>query len=191
MLEGNLITLCKLRSASKIQTSTLNAEKNTVCVSDNNGRVVDSKFKFDKVFAQDSSRESIFESIEHLIQECSAGKQTMMMSLGTTNAGKSYNMFGDSSSLSSEGIVQRSIRKLIASGVAFYMSFYEVYNDRIINLLETDEKSNSKATQTVEQIRGTYLRKGHNVTELLVLDADYGIELINHGISRRSTHPTA
>ena len=186
LLEGSPIVLCKFRNTSNEGSLCFNFEKNTVIAGDDDNS---NRYAFDKVFEYDSSRKSLFESIKNLIQNVAKGKQTMMMSIGTTNAGKSYTMFGDLENIqSTQGIIQMSIQELFEQGMDIYISFSEVYNENIVDLL--GKRSPSNARPMVENIKGTYLRKSRGVTEIKVEDLDHASRLLRRGIYRRQTHQT-
>ena len=65
------------------------------------------------------------------------------------------------------------------------MSFFEVYNDKIIDLLGVEKSSCDPGT--VLPVNRSYLRTGSNVKETLLRDAQHGINLIRRGLGKRST----
>ena len=98
-------------------------------------------------------------------------------------------MFGNlEDSQPSRGIIQMSIQELFEQEMDIYISFTEVYNENIADLLGKGSPSNAR--QMVENIKGTYLRNIRGVTEIKIKSLDHANRLLARGIKRRQTHQT-
>ena len=187
LIPGNPVVLCKLRNVDD-RSKHLDFERNLVHLESNRKS---ENFEFDKVLGFGSSRQTLFESIEPLVKNVANGKQTMIMSIGTTNAGKSYNLFGDlNGRQKSMGIIQMSIESLLEQGLDIFLSFSEVYDETIIDLLTPSKRHAPKTSQIVVPVRGTYLRKGRGVCEMKISNIDHAMTLIRRCVSKRSTQKT-
>jgi Kinesin motor domain len=108
----------------------------------------DKIFTFDKVFAEESSQEDIYQSISAHVKATVRGYNTTIFAYGSTGSGKSYTMTGNSSA---PGIIPRAISEVFSiieataaqeSDVFFYvrLSYVELYNNNFRNLLEFASK---------------------------------------------------
>ncbi|KAJ2005854.1 kinesin-like nuclear fusion protein [Coemansia thaxteri] len=107
-------------------------------------------FKFDRVFAPDSSQDAVFEDVSQLIQSALDGYPVCIFAYGQTGSGKTHTMQGpDSISLSSKdehilGIIPRAVKqiyentnKLAERGWEYTLEgqFLEIYNETLQDLL--------------------------------------------------------
>ena len=108
----------------------------------------DKIFTFDKVFAEESSQEEVYQSISAHVKATVRGYNTTIFAYGSTGSGKSYTMTGNSTA---PGIIPRAISEIFSiieataaqeSDVFFYvrLSYVELYNNNFRNLLEFASK---------------------------------------------------
>lgn len=105
-------------------------------------------FSFERIYPATSTQDNLFTELSSLIQSSIDGHNVCIFSYGQTGAGKTYTMLGgeDSESL---GLLPRTVdmlfrraKELEQVGVkcSFGVCFSEIYNNRMINLLD-DKKS--------------------------------------------------
>ena len=108
----------------------------------------DKIFTFDKVFAEESSQEDVYQAISAHVKATVRGYNTTIFAYGSTGSGKSYTMTGNSTA---PGIIPRAISEIFSiieataaqeSDVFFYvrLSYVELYNNNFRNLLEFASK---------------------------------------------------
>ncbi|RGB31584.1 P-loop containing nucleoside triphosphate hydrolase protein, partial [Rhizophagus diaphanus] len=117
-------------------------------------------FTFDYVFPSDTEQEEVFqECASPLIDKLVEGYNATLLAYGQTGSGKTYRM-GTSSDDSNippkhQGIIPRAIRKLFADlherkeknpsyQFEVYVSFLELYNEDLIDLLNPQSRENNK-----------------------------------------------
>ena len=103
-------------------------------------------FSFERIYPPTSTQNNLFTELSSLIQSSIDGHNVCIFSYGQTGAGKTYTMLGGESQ-DSLGLLPRTVdmlfqraRELEQVGVkcSFGVCFSEIYNNRMINLL--DEK---------------------------------------------------
>jgi hypothetical protein len=116
------------------------------------GNKDDKSFTFDAVYNIDSKQEDIFESsVRFLVDGCLDGYNATVLAYGQTGSGKTYTMgtsFDTCLSMQEEGILPRAISYLFEkveqkfaaipnSEIIINAQFIELYNEEIIDLLES------------------------------------------------------
>eukprot|EP00347_Sterkiella_histriomuscorum_P008686 403344143 len=113
-------------------------------------------FKFDNILMPKDSQENVFSKVQNIVQGFLMGINGTIFAYGQTGAGKTYSITGgeqrneDLKSNQKRGILPRTIdmvfNKLLnesqankQSKINLYVSFYEIYNEKIYDLL-TDIK---------------------------------------------------
>jgi Kinesin motor domain len=110
--------------------------------------VDDKIFSFDKVFAEESTQEDLYQSVSAHVKATVRGYNTTIFAYGSTGSGKSFTMTGNSTA---PGIIPRAISEIFSiieataaqeSDVFFYvrLSYVELYNNNFRNLLEFASK---------------------------------------------------
>jgi Kinesin motor domain len=110
--------------------------------------VDDKIFSFDKVFAEESTQENLYQSVSAHVKATVRGYNTTIFAYGSTGSGKSFTMTGNSTA---PGIIPRAISEIFSiieataaqeSDVFFYvrLSYVELYNNNFRNLLEFASK---------------------------------------------------
>ena len=118
------------------------------------GNKDDKSFTFDAVYNVDSKQEYIFDSsVRYLVDGCLDGYNATVLAYGQTGSGKTYTMgtsFDTCLSMEEEGILPRAITYLFEtveqrfaaampaqSEIVINAQFIELYNEEIIDLLES------------------------------------------------------
>ncbi|PKY39871.1 kinesin-domain-containing protein [Rhizophagus irregularis] len=129
----------------------------------------DKSFTFDYVFPSDTEQEEVFQDcVSPLIDKFVEGYNVTILAYGQTGSGKTYSMGTalDGSNISPEhqGIVPRAISKLFAVlnkrkeknptfDFEVYVSFLELYNEDLIDLLNPPCRENNKKGKSDLMIR--------------------------------------
>ncbi|KAG0259834.1 hypothetical protein DFQ27_003872 [Actinomortierella ambigua] len=172
------------------------------------------QFTFDHVFGPVSTQEEIYRGSAHrLVEKFLEGFNVTIMAYGQTSSGKTYTMgtaAGSSSSLNDEraqstlGIIPRAVSELFqlaktqplrqqhpgykipAPKTVFRVSFVELYNEDLIDLLA---KGDSRQPITIrEDVKGNIYWTG--VQEVEVTSAEEVMHLLWFGSQNRQTHST-
>ncbi|TMW62896.1 hypothetical protein Poli38472_005514 [Pythium oligandrum] len=119
-------------------------------------------FAFDKVYAQSDSQEAVFSDVSDFIQSAMDGYNVCIFAYGQTGSGKTHTMQG-SGKAQMRGIIPRAIqliintcRDLTAQGwqYALEVSFYEIYNETIRDLLVADSGNDDRKYNVRTDRRG-------------------------------------
>ena len=131
-------------------------------------------FNFDKVFNQDSTQKEVFEEIGcPLVESILEGFNSTLFVYGQTSSGKSFSMQGpDISDIHMKGLIPRVIQRLFESiensletiEWLVKVSIYEIYMEKIRDLLDVDRKD---LRIREDQVRGIYVQ---NLSEFYVSD---------------------
>ena len=131
-------------------------------------------FKLDTNLETDSSQETVFSNIVRNLQSAIQGINSTVCTFGQTGSGKTYTMLGYdfwsmAQSESGEetflninyqdgnmGIIPRSLKWLFDTGVtdSISVSYIEIYNERVIDLLDGDYRENGIALEIREDKKG-------------------------------------
>ncbi|GAB1865384.1 Protein claret segregational [Camponotus japonicus] len=165
-LKGNIRVFCRVRPRTPKETEQMKALCNinyiddcTIEVSKSDGsdaiscsgkqRGIKQEFSFDKVFTHKASQEDIFEELSLLVQSALEGYNVCVFAYGQTGSGKTYTMEGEMSKLT-EGMIPRTVRHIFKERKQFELlgweyqikaSFLEIYNEHIIDLLDSQPKT--------------------------------------------------
>ncbi|OQS01559.1 kinesin-like protein [Achlya hypogyna] len=160
------------------------------------------KFKFHQVL-QNAGQDKVYEAIARDIVHGAIvdGINGTIMAYGQTGAGKTFTMIGDTRNYQHRGIAPRAIAQVyqeIESRIeiesTIHVSYMEIYNDRIFDLLAPDDADLDMVDYVVvEDARGTYVRGLTQVeasTEKDALDQLFKGELqrtvAEHQLNKRS-----
>lgn len=143
--------------------------------------IEDHQFYFDNVFSEEESTEDIYnESIYPIIDLIFQQGIITCFAYGQTGSGKTYTMKGIQN-LSIENIYKKmnDYKKILN----IYISFYEIYGDKIFDLL-----NNKNKLQALDDKNGkTHI---YGLKEVLVSSKDELLLLIKKANSIRATHNT-
>ncbi|KAI8069465.1 P-loop containing nucleoside triphosphate hydrolase protein [Gongronella butleri] len=158
----------------------------------------DRPFTFDFVFHPDHRQAHVFEtSINPLLDRFLDGNNATVLAYGQTGSGKTYSMGTTVDAMldaDSQGIVQRFASTLFErleqrrahTTFQVYVSFLELYNEEIVDLLETKKDREQPAIR--EDIHGQLYWTG--VREIQVHHAGQLLEYVSRGSLGRATGAT-
>eukprot|EP00605_Chrysophyceae_sp_TOSAG23-4_P001596 GSChrysophyteH1.ASY1.ANO1.1752.1 assembled CDS len=95
-------------------------------------RAEDHAFTFDRVFGPSSSQECVFKEVSEFVQSALDGYNVCLFSYGQTGSGKTHTMQGSGSGVQ-RGIIARAMEQYHME-----VSFIEIYNETIRDLLRTN-----------------------------------------------------
>jgi kinesin family protein 6/9 len=162
------------------------------------------KFKYHHVL-HNASQETVYQSLTcDVVQGVMDGVNGTVMTYGQTGAGKTFTMVGDTRNYQHRGIAPRAIAQVFAevgsrieTEFQVHVSYMEIYNERIFDLLDDMTKSERKAEYAVVDDakggRGTYVRgltmkkvntEGEALNELF--NGELGRTTAEHKLNKRS-----
>ncbi|XP_063414938.1 carboxy-terminal kinesin 2-like [Mytilus trossulus] len=111
--------------------------------------IKDHVFEFDKVFRGNAKQHQVFEELSQLVQSALDGYNVCIFAYGQTGSGKTYTMEGVSNDeIVNKGMIPRAVlhildktKEIESIGWKYIlkMSFLEIYNETIRDLLGTEE----------------------------------------------------
>ncbi|NWU71760.1 KIF9 protein, partial [Pterocles burchelli] len=124
-------------------------------------------FRLDAVL-HNASQELVYETVaQRLVAEALIGYNGTIMCYGQTGAGKTYTMTGATTEYKHRGIIPRAIQQVFKAAaqsvdplVTLRISYLEIYNETLLDLLPTVTSSGSGDTQlaVVDCPQGVYVR---------------------------------
>ncbi|RLN97348.1 hypothetical protein BBJ28_00013597 [Nothophytophthora sp. Chile5] len=111
-------------------------------------------FTFDKVFAPSAGQDAVFEDVAEFVQSSLDGYHVCLFSYGQTGSGKTHTMQGSGNG-QMRGIIPRSIKKVLEEcevlklqgwSYTTQVSFLEIYNESLKDLLATTRGNDDKLT---------------------------------------------
>ncbi|KAJ2450522.1 hypothetical protein EV183_004230 [Coemansia sp. RSA 2336] len=162
----------------------------------------DRAFTFDHVFSPEVGQEQVYEeSVKPLVQQFLQGYNATILAYGQTGSGKTFSMgtglARSATEVESPGVVPRAIREIWenlkqreSSGLKFSIdvSFLELYNEDLIDLLNPRTAPGSRGPTIREDNRGNMVLIG--VERRDVYAPDDVLELLHHGALSRTTAST-
>ncbi|KAL0230045.1 hypothetical protein PCE1_003609 [Barthelona sp. PCE] len=150
------------------------------------------EFPYDNVFGPDVDQEAIFSSsVEPLIAHFLNGFNATVLAYGCTNAGKTYtlgtSLVTSRIGYSEAGIVPRAMEHIFkerAAKMEFTVSFIEIYNRSVIDLLSHNSSSEIAARFTANHVSMPTL------TVEPVKSAEEAIAYLQQGITERRIRET-
>lgn len=186
---------------------TCNEGKREVSVVQNiANKQVDKIFTFDKVFGPKAQQRSIYDqAISPIVKEVLDGFNCTVFAYGQTGTGKTYTMEGGMRNKAGElpteaGIIPRAVRQIFGTLEAQHadysmkVTFWELYNEEIIDLLASEEPSKfpeerqRKPISLMEDGKGLVVVRG--LEEEAVYSANDIYNLLERGAARRRTADT-
>lgn len=153
------------------------------------------KFKFHQVL-HNAGQDKVYEAIARDIVHGAVvdGVNGTILAYGQTGAGKSFTMIGDTRNYQHRGIAPRAIAQVyeevenrIELSYSIKVSYMEIYNDRIYDLLEhfadTSDQAYKGEFVVVEDARGTYVR---GLTQVEVLSEQEALDQLFNGELQRT-----
>jgi len=152
-LKGNIRVFCRVRpfigeeNPSGCFRYPKNCDKKGIEVLNDNG--IPSNFQFDRVFQPNDTQEDVFNEVHGVVQSALDGFSVCVFAYGQTNSGKTYSMEGENLVDHRRGLIPRSVEKIFQDieimkkrGWKYSMkvSFLEIYNDKIRDLLNEKQR---------------------------------------------------
>lgn len=144
-------------------------------------------YTFDSVFGPVATTEEVYEKlVAPLVPEVLAGKNATCFAYGQTGSGKTHTMLGRQGEA---GVVERTLQRLIpeatAAGSTIGVTFIEVYNEKIRDLLSP---KCPVLDLRDDPVRGACIA---GVTEVPATSAAEVMNLVREGNGRRTEEKTA
>ncbi|CAG9328765.1 unnamed protein product [Blepharisma stoltei] len=108
------------------------------------------QFEFTSILGPCTTQEQVAATICYpLINDfVEKGKSALLFSYGITNAGKTHTIMG---TYENPGITIRALKDLIDRNLTFKVQFFEIYNDRVYDLLQEYSKKEQRQSLKVRQ----------------------------------------
>jgi len=191
----------------------IDQDNNTICVDAGGGPHEDGtpynrqdnyKFKYHQIL-HNASQETVYASLTaDVVQSVMDGVNGTIMSYGQTGAGKTFTMIGDTRNYAHRGIAPRAIAQVfsevgsrIETDFKVRVSYMEIYNERIFDLLDDQSSDQQKETLQIcddkKGGRGVYVRgitmkdvptEGDALNELF--NGELGRTTAEHKLNKRS-----
>lgn len=177
-LKGNIRVLCRIRpllsneaeqnmtqSVTSIDRFTLNITKTK---ENDRDKAIDKTFEFDQVFSIRATQDEVFNEVKALITSVLDGYNVCIFAYGQTGSGKTYTM---------EGINSRAIQRLFEEikqregnyKYTMKLNMIEIYNEKIKDLLATNDIKNAKEKDLKIKAKPTYLQiRGNDKTGIRI-----------------------
>ena len=147
------------------------------------------EFTFSRVFDPTSTQTDVFDSVAlPMANEVLNGGNGLLFAYGMTNSGKTHSILG---SLSDPGILPRCVsylledEKIVGGDKTLSLSYLEIYNNNIYDLLGKGKKRSLK----IQDRGGEISVKGLASHDLTC--AEMAMELLMRGQEKRTTHQTS
>ncbi|KAJ2730301.1 kinesin-like nuclear fusion protein [Coemansia sp. BCRC 34962] len=161
-------------------------------------------FKFDRVFAPDSSQNMVFDEVSQLIQSALDGYPVCIFAYGQTGSGKTHTMQGPDSISASDmddkilGIIPRAVKqiyentsKLAERGWEYTLEgqFLEIYNETLQDLLTPSARS-AQASDKQSKLEIYQDSEGHTRVKNLTMVTVDSAERVNWLLARAAENRT-
>ncbi|KAL3663605.1 hypothetical protein V7S43_011491 [Phytophthora oleae] len=169
---------------------------------------------FDRVFMGGATQEDVFSAIEPNVQACLEGYNATVFAYGQTGTGKTHTLFGrdlgsstsregESDSFrmvkSSWGIVPRALNCLLGQAsvlqhkscqVELHLSFLQIYNDRLFDLLTDRMRQKPLLIREQPTLEGTTSVTVQGLSSERVTSFSNAMQIIHRGFTSRSVRET-
>ncbi|WOL14877.1 kinesin-like protein KIN-5A [Canna indica] len=167
---------------------------------------IDRTFTFDKVFGPTSKQKDLFnQAVAPIVNEVLEGYNCTIFAYGQTGTGKTYTMEGGGRKLkngefpSDAGVIPRAVRQIFeileaqCAEYSMKVTFLELYNEEITDLLAPDESKfsedkNKKPIALMEDGKGGVFVRG--LEEEVVYTAGEIYKILDKGSAKRRTAET-
>ena len=146
------------------------------------------EFTFDRVYPPEVDTSTVFEnSIEGNLSKAIKGYTYTIIAYGQTSSGKTFTM---GSAMEPPGIIQHSISYVMNNriDVIYKISFFEIYIEKINDLLSTKEKDYFNTNLRIRQLNDRFYIE--NLSYVEVSSYQEAINIISYGIHNRKTSET-
>eukprot|EP00658_Telonema_sp_P-2_P044566 TRINITY_DN3247_c0_g1_i2.p1 TRINITY_DN3247_c0_g1~~TRINITY_DN3247_c0_g1_i2.p1 ORF type:complete len:1029 (-),score=344.59 TRINITY_DN3247_c0_g1_i2:147-3233(-) len=158
-IRGNLRVYCRVRPMAAEEAAVMgereliemDPELGVVRVKDEGNKVGKRSFEFDQVYDAATHQEALFVDVDPLITSILDGYNVCIFAYGQTGSGKTHTMVGPAQdpgvSLRAVDALFREVSERAQETVEFFIMMFEVYNDEIYDLLETNSSKKLTITQ--------------------------------------------
>ncbi|XP_074569890.1 kinesin-like protein KIN-5A [Curcuma longa] len=169
-------------------------------------KLIDRTFTFDKVFGPTSKQKDLFDqAVAPVVNEVLEGYNCTIFAYGQTGTGKTYTMEGRGRKVkngefpSDAGVIPRAVKQIFeileaqCAEYSMKVSFLELYNEEITDLLAPDESKfsddkNKKPIALMEDGKGGVFVRG--LEEEVVYTSDEIYRILDKGSAKRRTAET-
>lgn len=199
-LQGNIRVYCRVRprlpselSAGLEMGIAFTGEHDDLVIKNPQRGQQDKIFEFEKVLKPDLEDTEVFNAVAPLVTSVLDGYNVCIFAYGQTGSGKTYTMEGPRQS---DGIYHRAMQQLFQLkadresfvGVEISVNLLEIYNERVIDLLNSSDNGVSDNLEIRRGPQGVFVP---GLTEVPVSSAEHVMEVLVHGNMQRSTAKTA
>ncbi|CAD5217906.1 unnamed protein product [Bursaphelenchus xylophilus] len=189
-LRGNIRVFCRVKPGpvGVVTLDPLDVDVISINIDGNQKR-----YLFDKIFSQEATQADVFDEVSPLVQSCLDGKNVSIFAYGHTGSGKTFTMEGPESDPGISRRVGHEIFTLLEEKSEYIecsvtASIIEIYNEKIRDLLESDQPTSQKV-QIRSDAEGRAEIRGVKRTEISSVKDLH--DLIQIGHKNRSTAATA
>lgn len=156
---------------------------------------MDHSYTFDGVFPVESAQSSVYEKIgQPLVHQVLDGFNACVCCFGATSSGKTHTMLGEIDSAEQKGMIPRLVEELVLQchntdpdlEHKLEMSYVEIYQERIRDLLDSDPTKVLKIRET-EFPHSVYIE---NTRTVAVTTSDEVLTLLREGNEHRAVAET-
>ncbi|KAJ2909093.1 kinesin-like nuclear fusion protein [Coemansia aciculifera] len=162
-------------------------------------------FKFDRVFAPDSSQDAVFDDVSQLIQSALDGYPVCIFAYGQTGSGKTHTMQGPDTISASDmdadilGIIPRAVKqiyentgKLAERGWEYTLEgqFLEIYNETLQDLLAPTGRGDKQASDKQAKLDIYQDNDGHTRVKNLTMVKVDSAERVHWLLARAAENRT-
>jgi hypothetical protein len=147
------------------------------------------EFEFASIFGPTHSQQDVYQQlaapmVQTLIQE--EHPSSLLFTYGITNAGKTHTILGNLADANQWGILPRAMQDLCqVDGGQVKMSFLEIYNEQLLDLLAEETSTTTMAVKKSLKISGNSVVTG--LTKHDVPNVQAGLELVQRAKKQRHT----
>lgn len=180
--------------AKKCNTSvSIDNDTNQIVLKKPGEDIVEKDFSYDYVFGPATPQPQIYEeSAFSLVESVVEGYNGTIFAYGQTGCGKTHTMIGDPSSDEGKGIIPRTFEHIIAviestkdKQFLVRVSFIEIYNEEVHDLLSKDVKARYELKESPE--KGVFIK---DLNQMVVHSVSEMEKYLNLGNKSRSTGET-
>lgn len=178
-----------------------------VSIQSRQGSSIYKTYSFDRVFGPESDQEMVYDGIaRNSLKEMVEGYNCTIFAYGQTGTGKTHTMSGSYSSKSTTGpdegcgIIPRTLYNLFeilkekrekskktAEEFAVKLSFIELYNEELRDLLAPEEDEVARKVRIFDEVGKVTI---HGMEEIYVRSAEEGLKVLEDGSFRRQVAST-
>ncbi|KAJ3670967.1 hypothetical protein LUZ60_008393 [Juncus effusus] len=202
-LKGNIRVYCRIRPFLPGQSAKSTAvdyvgENGELLITNpsKQGKDGHRMFKFNKVFAQNSSQAEVFADIQPLIRSVLDGFNVCIFAYGQTGSGKTYTMSGPGTSKEDWGVNYRALNDLFNISLSRRNAFLyevgvqmvEIYNEQVRDLLSNEATQKRLGIWSISQPNGLVVPDASLHAVKSTTDV---LDLMQVGLSNRAVGSTA